>query len=333
MCRWFAYLGHEPILLADILMEPKHSIIRQIDEHFLPELHEHYGQNVGPKADIFKRNAFLNSDGFGVAWYNRIREQYGDCEGPRPCVYRTIRPPLNDMNLRSICHNTESHVVFAHIRAAVGSSVIETNNHPFNFGRHLFMHNGSVAFFNRIRRQLLMECAEIPYRLIQGTTDSEHVAALYFTMLGDIEAEHSLEEMRVAMLKTLEVLNRLLTDHSVTSDEAAARCSSLNFAVTDGIKMIAMRFRNSETEEPPSLYYSQHAGIVLNRKYPGDPDDSSGRSRLTSSMKSEDEARPHVVIASEPSTLDATQWKLIPKNHLILVNEKMEVTLETIHIN
>lgn len=57
-------------------------------------------------------------------------------EGLRPALYRTIQPPLNDMNFRSICANTETRVLFAHIRAASGGAIATVNNHPFVFGRH-----------------------------------------------------------------------------------------------------------------------------------------------------------------------------------------------------
>jgi glutamine amidotransferase len=57
-------------------------------------------------------------------------------EGLRPALYKTIQPPMNDMNFRSICANTETRVLFAHIRAASGTAIATVNNHPFVFGRH-----------------------------------------------------------------------------------------------------------------------------------------------------------------------------------------------------
>ncbi len=57
-------------------------------------------------------------------------------EGLRPAVYKTVQPPINDMNFRSLCANIESRVVFGHIRAASSTSITAVNNHPFVFGRH-----------------------------------------------------------------------------------------------------------------------------------------------------------------------------------------------------
>jgi len=57
-------------------------------------------------------------------------------EGLRPAMYKTVQPPLNDLNFRSICANTETRVCLGHIRAASGTAVTLVNNHPFCFGRH-----------------------------------------------------------------------------------------------------------------------------------------------------------------------------------------------------
>ena len=49
-----------------------------------------------------------------------------------------------------------SPLFFAHIRASTGTAVQETNTHPFRHGRWLFMHNGVVREFPRVRRDLIM---------------------------------------------------------------------------------------------------------------------------------------------------------------------------------
>ena len=47
-----------------------------------------------------------------------------------------------------------------------------------------------------------------------------------------------------------------------------AEPNSLNLATTDGSQLVAFRFRNHAVEQPPSLYWSNKAGVTLNRKYP-----------------------------------------------------------------
>jgi predicted glutamine amidotransferase len=41
---------------------------------------------------------------------------------------------------------------FAHVRAATGTAVTRQNCHPFACGQWMFMHNGFVGSWNRLRR-------------------------------------------------------------------------------------------------------------------------------------------------------------------------------------
>lgn len=88
-------------------------------------------------------------------------------------MYKTIQPPVHDMNFLSICANTESRVCFGHVRAASGTAITNVNNHPFIFGRHTFMHNGSASDFMAIKRDVVNEMSFAAYSLVHGGTDSE----------------------------------------------------------------------------------------------------------------------------------------------------------------
>jgi hypothetical protein len=57
---------------------------------------------------------------------------------------------LNDPVFLSLCANVSSKTIFAHVRDAAAPPVATTNNHPFVFGRHCFMHNGGLAGFDTI---------------------------------------------------------------------------------------------------------------------------------------------------------------------------------------
>jgi predicted glutamine amidotransferase len=148
------------------------------------------------------RNLMFNIDGTGIGWYTSAAKEFGESIVPRPALYKTVRPPMTDPNFRSICANTQTKTLFAHIRAAT-SQVHEYNNHPFQFGCHLFQHNGAIAYFTEIRRQMCAAMSMAAYENVKGTTDTEHVAALYFSFLGDFNVPHTLEEMRIAMEKAI----------------------------------------------------------------------------------------------------------------------------------
>ncbi|MFE3288067.1 class II glutamine amidotransferase, partial [Streptomyces sp. NPDC059233] len=129
MCRWLAYSG-TPLLLDTILYKPAHSLIDQ-------SLHSKLGVET------------TNGDGFGVGWYTE--EDTGG-----PAILREIGPAWSNRNLREIADHVRSPLFFAHIRATTGTAVQQTNCHPFRYGRWMFMHNGAIADFHLLRRDLVL---------------------------------------------------------------------------------------------------------------------------------------------------------------------------------
>lgn len=120
MCRHLAYLG-PPVTLAELLMEPPHSLLRQ---------------SWAP-ADM-RGGGTVNADGFGVGWYPP-----GCTE---PVRYRGDRPIWADENLRRLAAASTAGAVLAAVRSAtVGMPVTETAAAPFTEGRWLFSHNGLVV--------------------------------------------------------------------------------------------------------------------------------------------------------------------------------------------
>jgi predicted glutamine amidotransferase len=152
MCRWLAYTG-SPVLIHDVLYTPEHSLIDQ-------SLHSRLGAET------------TNGDGFGIGWY--------DAE-PTPGVFRSIEPAWNDANLRELAGHVRTPLFFAHIRAAIGSAVQQTNCHPFRHGDWLFMHNGFIDGFDTIKRDLVLAIDESLYPAIKGQTDTEVLFHLALT--------------------------------------------------------------------------------------------------------------------------------------------------------
>ncbi len=152
MCRWLAYTG-SPILLSKALYAPAHSLIDQ-------SLHARLGAEA------------TNGDGFGIGWYDAT---------PQPGVFRSIEPAWNDRNLHELANHVASAHFFAHVRAAIGSPVQQTNCHPFRYGRWLWMHNGLIAEFATLKRELAFAVAPSLYPAIEGGTDSEVLFQLALT--------------------------------------------------------------------------------------------------------------------------------------------------------
>ncbi len=125
MCRFLAYSG-EPVFLSDLVCAPTHSLVHQ-------SLHADEGKTE------------TNGDGFGIGWYGERAE---------PGVYRDISPAWSDENLVNLCGQVRARTFFAHVRAATGTATARANCHPFAHGRHLFMHNGQIGGYCRIKRRL-----------------------------------------------------------------------------------------------------------------------------------------------------------------------------------
>jgi glutamine amidotransferase len=78
------------------------------------------------------------------------------------------------------------------------------------------------------------------------------------------------------MLSALEQTIATIISIQVSVLGASAQPNDLNIAVTDGRDLVACRFRNHVTEQPPSLYFSTTAGVTLNRQFPDHPDGKQG---------------------------------------------------------
>ncbi|KAF7512711.1 hypothetical protein GJ744_000278 [Endocarpon pusillum] len=337
MCRWFVYISpEEPCLLSDVLIDPANALSKQVSEHYLPQLlpqgQEHDLDDATDKV-VKLRNSLLNMDGLGVAWYSDAAANYvKNIEGPRPALYKSQSPPFNDFNFRSLCANTETKCVLAHIRATSGSIVAQVNSHPFVFGRHVFMHNGAISNFLDIRRDMTDLMSYDAYCNVLGSTDSEHAAALYMTNLtaggtkDTWEKEYPISDMLKAINKTIVQIMEL--QKKQLGDKATP--NSLNFCTTDGSKLVATRFHNHASEQAPSLYWSEFAGRTLNKKFPGHPD-APHKSNEHASKSDKDRIGKHTIVASEPTTYDEGEWHLISRNCALTVDEhgtETEVPLE-----
>ncbi|KAJ1723180.1 glutamine amidotransferase subunit, partial [Coemansia biformis] len=249
----------------------------------------------------------MNGDGFGIGWYDEPRAQ--------GCIFTSTLPAWSNLNLQRLAEKIKSRLVFAHVRATTGETATsESNCHPWQFGNLMWMHNGEIAGFDRIKRRLQNELREEVYLSIQGTTDSEHAFALFLNMLDNPEGrvEFSYRELRQAMLDTIAKLNEWLDEAGVTS------ISLLNFAVTDGQSVVCTRYITSAEKEAASLFYSSGS------EFRSEAD--SGQYRMAKANKREDV----VVVASEPLTYERSDWLAIPTNTLIVITPKLNVHLSPI---
>jgi predicted glutamine amidotransferase len=262
MCRWLAYYG-DPIPIETLVFRRQHSLIDQ-------SLHSRQGATT------------TNGDGFGIGWYSEL--------GGMPGVYRSVHPAWNDRNLRELAAHISSPLFFAHIRASTGTAVQETNAHPFRHGRWLFMHNGLVRDFPRVRRDLLLAVDPDLVPEIEGSTDSELLFYLALTF--------DLEQDPVGALERMAGLVEDVADERGIEDPL-----QMSVAVTDGERIIAVRY--SSEGKSRSLYFSTHAR-VLKEQYPD----------LEELQALSDEAR---AVVSEPLGDLVGAWNEVPESSIGIV--------------
>jgi len=209
-----AYSG-DPILADDLLFRPEHSIIDQ-------SLHARLG------------GVTTNGDGFGIGWYGNGGET-------APAVFKGTHPAWNDRNLREVATQIRTPLLFAHVRASSGTPVQRSNCHPFRHGRWLWMHNGSLAGFDKVKRDLLMAVDESLYPEIEGSTDTE---ALFFLALTFGLADDPPTAVARAVGLAEHVGRRHGVDYPV----------HMTVATSDGESIWA--FRYSSEKATSSLFYS-----------------------------------------------------------------------------
>jgi predicted glutamine amidotransferase len=263
VCRWLAYSG-SPVLIKELLLEPQHSLIDQ-------SLHARLGAET------------TNGDGFGIGWYG---------VGDTPGVFHSIEPAWNDRNLRDLAGHIRSPLVLAHIRASSGSPVQQTNCHPFRHGRWLWMHNGVLRDFPRVKRELVLAVDPSLYPQIEGSTDSE----TFFFLALTLGLEH---DPPAAVERAVGLIEATGRRHGVQQP------IQMTVATTDGTRVWA--FRYSSEGQSRSLFYST-AVSTLRHQYPDNP--------VLHGLS--DETR---IVVSEPLGDLAGAWNEVPESSYGVIQE------------
>ena len=269
MCRWLAYSG-SPVLVRELLYAPKHSLIDQ-------SLHSTMGAET------------TNGDGFGIGWYG---------VGDTPGTFHSIEPAWNDRNLRDLAGHLESRLVFAHIRASSGSPVQQTNCHPFRHGRWLWMHNGLIAEFHRVKRELVLAVDPSLYPSIEGSTDSEVFFFLALTM-GLEDDPPAAVERAVGFIE--HVGRSAGVEHPI----------QMTVATTNGKSVWA--FRYSSQGKSRSLFYSTRVD-TLREQHP----------EVEMLHQLSDESR---LVVSEPLGDLVGAWNEVPESHCGVIQEGQDELL------
>ncbi|MFJ3405266.1 class II glutamine amidotransferase [Promicromonospora sp. NPDC090134] len=266
MCRWLAYSG-SPVLLEDLLYKPENSLVVQ-SRH----------SRLGAEA--------INGDGFGVGWYGALDE---------PGIYHSTEPAWNDRNLREISAHASAGRVFAHIRASTGTDVQQTNCHPFRHHRWLWMHNGAIADFAVLKRDLALAVDPALYPEIEGSTDSE----VFFFLALTFGLE---EDPPEAVARAVGLIEETGRRHGIENP------IQMTVATTDGSATWA--FRYSSAGKSRSLFHSTDVS-TLRLQYPDNP--------VLHELS--DDAR---LVVSEPLGDLHGAWREVPESTCLVVHDGRE---------
>jgi predicted glutamine amidotransferase len=267
MCRWLGYLG-SPIEPRELLYDPERSLIEQSRRH-APDM------------------AVPNGDGFGLGWYGA---------GEGPAVYHSVAPAWGDQNLRELAAHIESPLFLAHVRAAIGSPIQETNCHPFRRGRWLFVHNGYIAEFDLLRRDLMLAIDPAQFAEVHGSTDTEVVFHLAVTLGLESDPIGALE-------RTVGLIEAVAREHGVAAPVQGT------FGVSDGECLWAVRYA---TEGPARSLFASTEAETLKRLHPDNP-------RLQRFREGDR------VIVSEPFADLPGAWQEIPEATAVCVRHGGEL--------
>lgn len=315
MCRFLLYVGPE-VLVSSVVIDPDHGMLQQASKaHDL----------ITP----------LNADGFGISWYV-------PSISPIPACFRDVSPAWSNQNLKQISRITKSHCIFAHVRAASLGNVMQTNCHPFCYKNLTFMHNGTVPHYKFIKRKLSGTLSDRAFHLIQGTTDSEMMFAMFVTHFERIvgeqgtpddayEAKDNTQNIATALRQMLHEVHKFaleyenstlpLTRQKVIEDGADGlpytnTIGRLNVAVSDGVSAVAARYVCSAPQTAHTLYYTKGASIEYKEK----------KCCVSKCLKNQTE-KQMVIVSSEPLGA-AYECEAVPANHMVVIGPNNYLSID-----
>lgn len=232
----------------------------------------------------------------------------------------------------------KSPVICGHVRAASdGRNHTENvivnyeNCHPFRYKRYTMVHNGGIPSFCKIKRELCNLLSEEFFENISGTTDSEHIFGLFLNSLPNCTEQLPLCDLTQAVNETISTLKRLCSSHNIT-------CGiSLNMLFTDGVHVIATRYRATDSgcagEEPPSLYFNYGHNFCPKTGNFTDTIQNPNRYEILVSSSPLNTSGVHVDCLKTMQCNVSNRWSLIPNNHmLVCVGNVDDLSIVTGHM-
>lgn len=265
MCRIFGFRSVIPSMVHRSLVEADNALCTQSKRH---------------------------PDGWGVAYY---------VDGA-PHVVKSAASALTDNLFHKVSGLVSSETVIAHIRKATVGPTTILNSHPFQYGRWVLCHNGTVPEFDQVREKFHAMISPKLRRFILGETDSEVIFFLFLTQLskfGVLASKIDSADIAKALAETVARVR------DVADSRPGIAASALTLCVSDGITLIA-------TRNGRQLFYSTYKSRCADRD-------------VCPSFAPECEAPTkngtvnHFILSSEPLGGENI-WLEVPEGHLVGVD-------------
>ena len=162
----------------------------------------------------------------------------------------------------------------------------QTNCHPFRHGPWLWMHNGSIARFHEVKRELLLAVDPSLYPDLEGSTDSEAFFFLALTL--GLE-----DDPPAAVERAVGLVEHVGRSHGITYP------IQMTVATTDGASVWGFRYSSQGASR--SLFYSTRVDS-LREQHP----------EVAILNEVSDESR---LVVSEPLGDLKGAWNEVPESH------------------
>ncbi len=206
MCRFLAYWGKRSKGLSHWLISSENSLLKQASSDM---------------------SARPNPDGWGFAFRRQSRWK----------VVKSPRPAFRDEQFKSQAQQLQTNFLFAHVRRKSQGRVSLENTHPFVYQDWVFMHNGNIPDFPRIRAELEKSLEKEGLIQTSGGTDSEF---LFYYFLSHFRRYPNCDPYCV--LNIVCGLIQRVIGLTAREDQAAL---ALNFLLSNGEYIIGFRKNRS----------------------------------------------------------------------------------------
>ena len=241
MCRFAAYHGKHPMLMADLMTRPKNSLIYQRDMQQAGEPH------------------IMNADGFGMGWYDHSIDAL-------PAVFRSIQPVWNDQNLSHIANKIKSNTLVGHIRAATVGDINTANCHPFFHHDLMMVHNGCLHGIHQFKKAFVAHMSDQSFNAIKGNTDTEYLFHMLSSQLNDLSSKSNGKDLISVIQSVFSFIHSLDQEHDTYS--------RINLILTNGRQMLATRWSSKPHDDVLKMYFkSTEEGVIIASEHLDDSDE------------------------------------------------------------